>query len=370
MKFSTPNYDSSIIILTKKSVLSLFWLIFLPFDATLWGFLFFLGVIHAHMIWIAEQSEKGPVETKYSRGILKCLQHSYMSLFLMGDLKLKTVPGRLVQICYWFTGLIILGAYLANMAAILSIDWQLSDIESFESLKGKKVGVFEEFKEEINQYTSEKKTYTWSYEQSVEMVKDLKSGLISAAALPYPFALYLSKSDCDYIIVGQRFIIDYFAFAFPQNFNDTAYRLITKVNLDLYTRHYHRNLENKFVLVTDTGTCDYSADIPLNFNSIGGIWLVIGLECIAGLIIALLIKFKKKNDEEVDSIKPTKKSIDLKEAAEIDLISKFEKILRSSEQKMIQKIKDYQYILSKSSESHYELRETLEYFSQQIKKYS
>lgn len=318
---------------------------------------------------MAEQNTQGPIHATYSVGIIEAIQHSALSLFLISDMKLRTLSGRIIQLCYWFMGLLLLGVYLSNISAILSIDWLSSDIESYENIKNEKVGVFEEFQDELSIYCSKVVTYEWSFENSQKMVKDLESGHIKAAAMPYPFALYLSKSNCDYLIVGKKFMINYFAFAFPKDFNDTIYRSISRANLDLYLANYHRNLENKFVLVTDTGTCDYSADIPLSLQNFGGVLIIIFSQIGFGFCLWPLIKLKlnRTSPDQVDDLKKKRDEVDLNQAAETDLISKFDKILKSSEHKMKQKIKDYKEVLKVNSSFHHEFKEILSDFAGNFK---
>ena len=199
------------------------------------------------------------------------------------------------------------------------------------------------------------------------MVNDLKNGIIDVAVQPYPYAIYLAKSNCDYIIVGQRFIIDYFAIAFSQNASGSLYFNVTQVNLDLYLAGYHRNLENKFVLVSSTATCDYSADIPLKFMDIGGLWVSLVICTLAGFIGALIYNKKcKRLETKIIGATTILKSVDLKQAAEIDLLSKFESQLISSEHKLIQKIKDFQIAMVKNSQSSSEFKETLNSFAQKF----
>lgn len=369
LKFSTPTYDSSLILITLKSDLSLFWIVFLPFDFTLWLFLICILIINSHFIWMAEQHDEGPIHVTYSVGIIESLQHSALSLFLISDIKLRTLSGRIIQLCYWFMGLLLLGVYLSNMSAILSIDWLSSDIDSYENIKNEKIGVFEEFQDELSLYCTKIVTYEWSFENSEKMVKDLESGYIKAAAMPYPFALYLSKSNCDYLIVGKKFIINYFAFAFPKDFNDTIYRSISRINLDFYLANYHRNLENKFLLVTDTGACNYSADIPLKLQNFGGVLIIIFSQIGFGYCLWPLIKLKltRASTEQVNDLKKKRNEVDLNQAAEADLISKFSKILKTSEHKMKQKIRDYKEVLKVNSSLHYEFKEILSEFAGNLK---
>ena len=49
---------------------------------------------------MAEQHNDGPLHINYSIGILESLQHSVLSLFLLGDVKLRTIIGRVTQIAF------------------------------------------------------------------------------------------------------------------------------------------------------------------------------------------------------------------------------------------------------------------------------
>ena len=69
---------------------------------------------------MTEQHEDGPIHIFYYIGILESVQHSLLSLFLLGDIKLRTTPGRIIQISYWFVGIFLLASYLSTMVAILS----------------------------------------------------------------------------------------------------------------------------------------------------------------------------------------------------------------------------------------------------------
>lgn len=350
-KFSTPTYDSGLVLVTMKNKLSLFWVIFQPFDYSMWVFIIILIVMNSHLVWMAEQHEDGPVHINYVIGIIECLQHSLLSLFLIGDLKLRTVVGRTIQIAYWCLGVVIIVSYLSTITATLSINWLSSNIESYEDIKDKKIGTFSYYLKSLEVYSKYPVSYDWSYSEAEKMLDDLRDGVIDAAAMPYPIAVFFAKSDCDYLIVGQRFIIDYFSFVFSENIDDFILRKVTQLNIELYQINYHRKLENKFVLVSSTGACNYSASIPLTVEAIGGMWAALLCSSVFGLAGAIFYKKKLQNLEidVVNSLKEKKKK-NLLQAAEVDLVTKFEKRLRNSEQKFTQKIEDLREALGKNLE--------------------
>ena len=367
MKFSTPTMDSGLVLVTMKNKLSLFWLILQPFDYTMWISIVLLIVVHSHLIWMAEQHPEGPIHMRYSTGIMETLHHSIISLFLLGDLKIRTLSGQVVQIGYWFTGLIIIVSYLSNVSAILSINWLSTNIQTYNDITNATVGGFGEYKEELSLYSTSVVSYNWTYEASISVINDLQNGNIAAAAIPYNFAVYLSQKNCNYLIVGQEFIIDYFAFAFSLSIDESLYKAVTKENMDLYAANYHNNLANKYVYVATTGICDYSADIPLDFTNFGGLWAILLMVSFCGLIAAFIYK---RNSKGIDKIFEDQtiiiKHTDLKQAAEVDLQSKFETILKSSEHKFIQLIKDYKAAMQKHSQASTEFKETLMTFAERL----
>lgn len=368
LKFSTPTLDSGLVLLTINNSPSLFWLVFMPFDYTLWLSIMILIVVHSHLIWMAEQHQDGPIQIHYSAGILEALHHSLLSLLLLGDLKLRTLTGFAVQIAYWIMGVIIIAAYLSNISAILSIDWLSSDIESYKNITDSKVGGFADYEVELKLYSSNVVTYEWTFEASQLMVRDLHNGKIQAAVLPYTSAIYLSQSNCDFLVVGERFIIDYYAFAFSLEVDNILYQNVTQQNLELYLTNYHRNLENKFAFVTTTGTCDYSVDIPLGLSSMGGLWSVLIIIAVFGVFWVFIYKRHERHIDEIFEDKTMViKNKDLRRAAEIDLQSKFESILRSSEDKLIQKIKDFQVAMKINAMASLEFKEALAGFGEKLK---
>jgi ABC-type amino acid transport substrate-binding protein len=223
MKFSTPTYDSGLVLVTIKENLTSFWLFFEPFDYTMWSTVVMIIIINSHLIWVAEQHEDGPISTNYSIGILESLQHSILSLLLLGNLRLRSLTGKFIQISYWCIGLSLILCYLSTISAILSIDWLSSKIQSYQDIQTIPLGGFSDYETVLRLYNSDFYSYNWTFENSENMITDLSAGKIKAVALPYPFALYLSKSDCKFLIVGQRFVADYFAFGFRLNIDNGLY---------------------------------------------------------------------------------------------------------------------------------------------------
>ena len=199
------------------------------------------------------------------------------------------------------------------------------------------------------------------------MMNDLINGVIDAAVLPYPFAIYFTSTNCKFLNVGQRFISDYFAIGFPINGNDTLYNSVNQANLELFNQNFYRNLENIYVLVASTGTCDYSADFPLSIYNFGGLWTGFIIAVVIGFVGAGIYKKQFKTLQKFMIGKdPATKSVDLQLAADLDLKSKFSKILKNSENKLIQRVKDIQITIQKSSSRCSEFKDTLASFEHRL----
>lgn len=84
----------------------------------------------------------------------------------------------------------------------------------------------------------------------------------------------------------------------------------------------------------------------------------------------MVLIYKRFPNQEEDETKTEEKSIsnrfDNKTAAEMDLISKFERILGSSEQKFSQKMKDLESALCQHNELTENLEESLKSLAEKI----
>ncbi|CAG9312295.1 unnamed protein product [Blepharisma stoltei] len=357
LKYSTPVYDSGLFLVIKLVDSTSMWIFLKPFDYTFWIAIFFSVLFYAHILWMIERKVNGPIQFQYRKGILESLWHAFASLVFIGAKEIRTLPGKIIQMIYWFTALTLAAAYVASLVANFSVDNYQSSINSYKDIKGLKIGSFVQYKEALEAFQVKVKSYKWDNGNALQILDDLDSGSIDAAALPVPLAIFYAGISCDFKIVGDVFIPEYYAFAFSNDFDETLYNQITLANLVLYENHFHQNLKNKDILASNTTGCDHKASVPLEIESISGVWIILIVIAALGVPMAFIQKKAQEKSEEGDSSKSVVSNrFDNKTAAEMDLISKFERILGGSEQKFSQRMVDLESALNQ----HNELSDSLE----------
>jgi hypothetical protein len=106
----------------------------------LWASIFITGFIMSHIMWILERGNDGEFPLTYSKGIKESLWHSFSSFFFTGDKEIRTIPGRIMQVSYWFMAFVLFAAYTANLTTRLSIPITETEIKDYEDIDGKEVG--------------------------------------------------------------------------------------------------------------------------------------------------------------------------------------------------------------------------------------
>lgn len=360
MKFSTPTYDSGLMLIVKVQKSSLIWLFLEPFHFSLWISLVFIALFMGNVIWILERDTEGPIPFSYKEGILESCWHSFASLFFVGDKPIKTIPGRMMQLSYWFTSFVLLAAYSADLTSRMTLDQVYTEIKDHKDIEDKKVASLFEYENVIKDFGADFVGHpSWTYEGYLEMISHLKDGDYDAVALPHPIALYMTANDCEVRVVGDMFVPDYLAIAFPKKIDSEFMQRVSSTNLVLYENFVHRNLMNKNLLVTEDESCKHRIETPISITHVGGLWVIPGAALFLALPFYFLYKkyFKKKVLEEEKTNVSNK--YDNKTAAEIDLMSKFEKILGSSEQKFSQKMKDIEVAIAQQEKTHSNFEEVL-----------
>lgn len=377
IQFSNPTFDSGLVLMVTEKDQSFFWLFLEPFDWTLWICILFTGIFQAHIIWILERRADDNIPMKYKTGILEAIYFTYASMFFMGNKKIRTIPGRIMQISFWFMSYVLLAAYVGDLASRLSVHQDQNSIKTYEDIDGKTVGTYEEFETVVSKYGADVETYEWNSNGELKMIDDLKDGKLDAIVIEYPAANYYNSGDCDLRIQGDIFVPLYYAYAFSLNFDDNTIKTISVANALLYQNYYQRNLKNIYTLVTDEKACDFSLGKPIEVYQACGLAVTLGM----GYMIALPCfhfykrKYNTVDEEEDDDFgietdteksDPVSNKFDSRTAAETDLISKFENILSISQAKFAQKMKDLESALSQHTEGATQFEDTLKDLSSKL----
>lgn len=81
-------------------------------------------------------------------------------MVFIGGKDIKTLPGRIIQLIYWFISFVLIAAYAANLMAIFSIDHYETDINSYRDISGKTIGCFEAYQAGLEAFQAKVKTYS------------------------------------------------------------------------------------------------------------------------------------------------------------------------------------------------------------------
>lgn len=359
--FSTPIIDSGLILITKKQRRSPLWLFLDPFHYTLWICWLFSGIFIGHVLWFIERSNKGFIPLAYVNGLKESMWAAYSSLFLVGDSKIRTIPGRLVQICYWFVAFIFLSAYIADLSTRLLISLNYTNINTYKDINDKKVGCFEQHEQIITNFKADVKSYENNSGNAEIMLDDLKNGDLDAVVMPKPMAIYLASQDCDLAIVGNVFVDDYCGIAFKTSIDASLYNRLV-ISLQSATENFYtRDLENKYLLQADSSVCHDILHLPVDLLEVGGLWAILFVGVVTSLIAHFIAKRLRK-DKGFEGVN-TKKIIETKTIEDTDLMVKFEKILGSSDAKTANKMKELEMALNLYSSDCLEFEESLKQLS-------
>lgn len=140
VRFSYPTYNTGLQLVVVKKPHPTFWLLFEPFDPRLWAALVITSLIMAHIMWILERGNDGEFPLEYGKGMKEALWHSFASFFFTGDKEIRTIPGRIMQVSYWFMAFVLFAAYTANLTTRLSFPIDDTKIKDYKDIDGKEVG--------------------------------------------------------------------------------------------------------------------------------------------------------------------------------------------------------------------------------------
>ena len=65
--------------------------------------------------------------------------HSWAQIFFINDIRIDTTAGRVIQSAFWFTILILVSSYTANMAAIMTQQQLFRYLSQINQIYGKRI---------------------------------------------------------------------------------------------------------------------------------------------------------------------------------------------------------------------------------------
>lgn len=366
-KFSTPTFDSGLVIIVKNINQEFFWLLLEPFNWDLWIIILTSGIFMGHILWILERNKEGDIPYSYIKGITEAVYYSYLSLVFLGNVKLRTIPARILQVAYWTVAFVLFGAYVGDLASRLSVPMNTNTIRSFRDLDGKKVGTYEQYSSVVEEYGATVKLYEKSEEGNDQLFSDLKSEKIDAAITEVPIANMYNSNDCVFKIVDDIFVPIYYGIIFPYNADDVLIQDISTMNSLMFEANIHRSLKNKYMLVTTEESCSYEIKTPVMLDQTKGMWVLLAIG--AGIGVPLYFLYRRyllKFESDQAAIRAMKKKLETTLSRETDLLDKFESILMVSQDNLSDKIKDLENILIQHSNSSNSYEDAIRLLSQKI----
>jgi ABC-type amino acid transport substrate-binding protein len=225
VKFSYSTFDTGLQLLVRKTSRTTLWLLFEPFGPMLWGSIFVTCFAMAHIMWVLERGKDSEFPMTYVKGIKESLWHSFSSFFFTGDKEIRTIPGRIMQISFWFMAFVLFASYTATLTTRLSIPITETSISDYEDIDGKEVGSWAVYQDILEEYGADVSTFR---EKDIENAVDrLKDGDYDAIALDSAIVTYHASQDCDLTVAGEVFVPFYYVMMFPL---DTNPEFINSIN--------------------------------------------------------------------------------------------------------------------------------------------
>jgi len=200
--FSQPIFNAGLQILVRdqadsgSTLLQTLKGFFSPDVLKLFGLVFILVLIPAHLVWFAERhhEENGIVGTKrYFPGIFKTIWWSAATLSTQADEMPKTYVGRSIALLWMFTSVVFIAYFTAQVTASLTVKQLQSSIQGPSDLPGKKVATVTGSTSES--YLKGKSIEAQSFIHIEEAFDALNQGKIDAVVYDAPVLLHYAAHD-------------------------------------------------------------------------------------------------------------------------------------------------------------------------------
>ncbi len=250
--FSYSIFESGMAIAIKKGSSASLWSLII--DSGILTFLsiaFLVLLFVAHVIWYFERNiEAGEVDyfrDEYKHGIWDAFWWAFLVMTtggLDGGDVSKRILNRILAGIWIVASLFFISTLTAKITTSMTVAQLKSNIQSYEDLSGKKVGVTKGSSHQ--KFLNKHGIKTIAYNTLDEMYQDLKNEKIKAIVFDYPLLSYYASHDgADWMMItGKTFNHENYGFMFTEN--SPHIEKINQTLLQLKESGYYTSLYTKY----------------------------------------------------------------------------------------------------------------------------
>ena len=220
MDFTQPIFDAGLMVLMPIQPSADIFSAILNRDLLLWiaGAIFLL-FIAANLIWLVERREGEEFQTSWRKGVSRGLWWAVNVVTQAGfDIASPTTrAGRMLAFGLILLGLFVVGAFVAQITAALTVNQIVNQVDGYEDLYGKRVGTTSG-STSANFLTAQSIRYE-GYDNIDDMFAALDSGEVDALVHDAPILAYWAETvgKGRFQTVGRVFNAEKYGFALPTN---------------------------------------------------------------------------------------------------------------------------------------------------------
>ncbi len=253
MDYSQPIYDSGLQILISKKENKIFYLQIIWDSGILLFILFAIGVllIIAHILWFLEQGIEDPRHDYFRDDYLGGIWDAFWWAFIvmtMGGFE-KEVPhkisSRLLAMLWITASLFFISTLTAKITTALTVSELKTSINSYQDLKGKRVGI-SEGPIARNFLAKNGVAVEKEYKNLSTLLNDLETGKLDAVVQDAPILQYYASHGGagKVVLAGGVFKPEKYGILFPQN--STLKEKVDQILIGLYEDGTYATLLKKY----------------------------------------------------------------------------------------------------------------------------
>ncbi|GFH08873.1 uncharacterized protein HaLaN_03912 [Haematococcus lacustris] len=314
--FTYPTYNSGRRIMVAMSATVDMFLFLRPFDQSVWLLLFTTSVVVCISVLLAEVPIRrifrrpAPALEKYCN-----LQWAATGMLLQATQQFtaKSTGARLMILGYAFLVLIVINMYIATLASQLTVTTINLKVNGLSDVVNKPVGIFEADVDNFKRFNLDfavplpwndaqvsgeslsipagsfnlphSSPGTLSSQDEVNMIAQLRSGIVQALILDAPFVEYHAAESCDLYAVGEMLLPVNLAYAFPSDVPLDYIELFNQALTIMEEQGTMGDLQQQFI--TPPGGCPSKksnvASSTISLQQVAGLWVFLGAAVVAGL---------------------------------------------------------------------------------------
>lgn len=292
--FTQPYMESGLVVVTPvRKVKSSAWAFLKPFTLRMWCVTAAFFLLVGAVVWILEHRINSEFRGPPSQQLITIIWFSFSTMFFSHRENTVSSLGRFVVIIWLFVVLIINSSYTASLTSILTVQQLSSRIEGIDSLIssndpiGIQDGSFARdfLVRELNIAESRIRSLKDQQHYVDALVRGPQGGGVAAIVDELPYVeLFLSKTNCNFQIVGQEFTKSGWGFAFQRD-SPLAVDMSTAI-LQLSENGELQRIHDKWLSHEGCSTpLGQTEDSRLSLRSFWGLFLICGAVC--GLALAI-----------------------------------------------------------------------------------